>query len=117
MIKVEYTPNGIPISDFECAEFAANILGALPDTVYKISTENLFHEIRAQIAEDKLPHDQIVFVFEGEELHINEYGVIQYWPRDFCANSSLTAERCLRAASKKYTLEREKTLERLKHSG
>lgn len=81
---IEYNENGLAFPDAKAEEKAIEFL--LSDEKYIcVSTDNFILAIRCLILETKFPHDQVLFVFKGQELCINSDARITItYPKGFC---------------------------------
>lgn len=105
MVRIEYSASGTAVSDFDVASHLERVernLRTPHDTYMVFSTENIIETIRAEVAEGKISHKEICFVFKGEEIQMNEYGRINDWPAGFCDTVEEAIARILNAAHKKY---------------
>jgi hypothetical protein len=109
MIRIEYCKHGVAARDFDVEEYEEAFLMAtskenLVNKVIELwfSTENVFELVLTLIAEDKIPADQVVFIYNGQELHPNQYGRLEDWPKGFCSTVGDLVERRLRAQMNKY---------------
>jgi len=78
MLKVIYSKEGNPISDFKVCNFVDYVMEAYakhkPDvTLIKISSELCFLTFGLRVLEDKIPIDEIEFYFENEKLNFHPY--------------------------------------------
>jgi len=95
---IEYSRKGIAVSDFELGDYVADI--GLHDHVI-VSTENVLFKIKELIAKGQLPHDRVVFLYEGKEIHPNKYGATHNTPDGFMDTIGNIAEETMMAAYKK----------------
>lgn len=82
MIRITYSKDGKSNPDAK-SEKLALMLHEYKNN-YTTSTNSLITAFRMLIAEGKIPHDEIVFVYEEEELTSNEYGTLNKFPEGFC---------------------------------
>jgi len=80
------------------AEWAKTIDADIHETY---STENIFYALRLLIANGTLPHDRILFVYQGHAFQANEYGAIRDWPEGFSDLTTRFSENIIRAAMQK----------------
>ncbi len=71
-----------------------------PLTEYITSSENLINAFRVLIKEKKINHAKIKFFFKGEEIHFNEHGRSDNWPKGFCDTSLDLSLRMLKPNKK-----------------
>ena len=90
MLIIEYAKHGIPNGDLLSEEIAREIYkrysesGYTDDYTYQTSTDGLVTAFRMLVAEGDIPHDKIVFKFNGEIIKvINELGEIERWNNGF----------------------------------
>jgi hypothetical protein len=84
MLTIEYDSlNGIPVAD-GMAEMLVLDMFKRGFTHYKTGSENLILATRALIADGKLPHTEIQFLFKGEIIKPDKYGRSLEWPVGFC---------------------------------
>lgn len=90
MITMEYCAEGTAVSDWD-VEVVFGVLAAPPrgDARIKYSTANIFHRVRQGIAEEEVDHRHVLFVFDGQSVVVNEYGMIHDWPRGFLSNGDV----------------------------
>lgn len=99
-LYINYTKTGNPISDHlveENIRAEADFCKYDQDKQFNVSTENVIAAARAMKLTGKIICD-LKILFEGKELPMNEYCVIQYWPHGFCDyvdrwNSELLTEQ------------------------
>jgi hypothetical protein len=108
MIKVIYSPEGEPVNDFNL-EGTFNRILEFGFSEYNFSTENIFAYIKLQVALDVIPLDKFVFVYKGQELHMNTYGKLDVWPTGFCSIVIEISEKLVRTAMTKYKKTKETT--------
>ncbi len=108
MIVMEYVSTGMKVSDFEVEELYETLKAMSPEYEYNLmfSTANIFNRLRQGIAEEEIDHANVVFMFEGQALAINKYGMIVDWPKNFLALSADMAYKTMRAASNRRIAER-----------
>lgn len=63
----------------------------------RTSSELVVHAARALIAEGKIPHEAIEFVFDGSVIRHSKAGRMQHWPDGFCDVSDKLLMRILNA--------------------
>jgi hypothetical protein len=111
MIRIEYSKEGTPVSDFDCATIAENLSKIVDEPIqariFNYSTGNIFYAIRLLIALDKLDYNKVVFVYKGEEIKINRFAAITTWPEGFCTNEIRICETILKTAINKRKKEKE----------
>jgi hypothetical protein len=108
MIYLEYTRKGTPISDFEAEGFVNDLIRMhrCGQTIHRlISTSLSFDFLRLFIAAEKIQYFDVIFIYDGKEIHINKYGAIEDWPEGFCGYGSYVAEKILRIAMAKKKME------------
>lgn len=85
MITIEFCKEGIPVSYFEYVEWTEYIKTVHGPYIHiKVSTEMLIHSIRAEIAEGKIPHTEIRFLYDDNYLYPGKDGRLEWWPKGFC---------------------------------
>jgi len=57
-----------------------------PDKDYElpVCTETMVLSLRVLASKGIIPYNELVFVFEGEEITVSEGGRIKKWPKGFC---------------------------------
>lgn len=99
-LYINYTTKGRPVADCE-TEYEilkqASLCVNGQDKEFQTSTENVINAVRAMKITGRITCD-LKILFEGKELPMNEYCVIQYWPHGFCDyvdrwNSELLTEQ------------------------
>lgn len=69
---IEYSPNGIAVSDHEAEDLARSFFLGIRSSI-SISTENFIMATRVLIREKAIPHNEVIFLFEGNVVkHDNE---------------------------------------------
>jgi hypothetical protein len=62
----------------------------------KLSSEIVVTALRALVKEKKIPHESIIFKFNGTPLSaINSDGRIKKWPKGFCDHSDRILDRLI----------------------
>ncbi|OME54116.1 hypothetical protein BSK59_16175 [Paenibacillus odorifer] len=88
ILTIEYSPNGISISDFNVVEFARtfckNHNEFNEDAIYVVSSEIFIDAMKLMIVEGLISHEDIVFVYNNEKLKVNYLGEIERYPSGFC---------------------------------
>jgi hypothetical protein len=111
MLIVDYCRDGIAVSDFDWEYWLNKILEekgywTTTDMKYRFSTEVMFHALRLEVAKGTISPDDILFRDDGQDIHINEYGAIQDWPRGFLEENMELSEKILTLAMAKRKIER-----------
>ena len=81
---ISFSRMGVAFSDFEVEEIALRFYNASNWDSIVVSTATFVTAIRVLIKEGKIPHDAIVFEFNGQLLHPNKSGRLNDWPTGFC---------------------------------
>lgn len=98
MLKFIYSKRGRAISDFDLDDFIKDIIcDANKNKFYHCSTENLFNRVRLAIVEGHLNPENVLFVFNDEEITINSDGLCDKWSNGFLCESETTARNLLKA--------------------
>lgn len=87
MLYLEYCPDGLPVNDFGLeAEFSflRTVNHNNRGDIIKYSTGNIFNRVREGIVDGEISHENVVFLYQGQEIIPNEYGAIVHWPNGFC---------------------------------
>jgi len=82
MIRIEYCKTGERINDFEVEEWVAG----LRDGDYSVSTSVPIWAVKLAVVSGRLSASNVVFIYKGKEVPINEYGAMLDWP-DGMANA------------------------------
>ena len=109
MLIIEYRRDGISISDFDYPFWMGEVKHRIERKTgneLAVSTETLINAVRVAIAEGKIKPEDVAFKFNGEILHVNEYGALENWPRGFCDANLVLSERILTLAMAKHKFER-----------
>lgn len=99
-MKVRYAKDGVVVSDFALTEWINGIVANL-DVDLCVSNSTPIHAIRLAIAEGRIPHDRVIFLFEDLEIAVNEYGAIPNWPIGFADACWDLSTKILQTAQKK----------------
>lgn len=102
-LYINYTKNGTPVADCNVEERIlqqASLCVNGQDKEYRVSTENVVNAVRAMKVTDKITCN-LVIMFEGEELSMNEHCKINRWPYGFCDYNEKWACEILSAGLKK----------------
>jgi len=87
MIRVNYTQEGNPISDWEVNKFVSELIKFNKKHEMKnminISTENVVHAFRFAVVNKDIALDDITFYHDGEKLNLTKYGTCDPWPKDY----------------------------------
>lgn len=103
MFTIEYDAwNGTPVAD-GMAEMLVLDMFERGFTHYKTGSENLILATRALIADGKLPHTEIQFLFKGQIIKPNKDGRCMEWPSGFCDCANDWLMRLLQPPGKKYS--------------
>ena len=102
MLRIHYEKEGNAINDFYIdhtyrVDIVAGVHDGRDDDLH-YSTENIFARIRLGIVTGEISFEDVVFVFEDEELKLNKYGALLNWPEKFCQEVTNISEKILRAA-------------------
>lgn len=88
MIEITYDPKlGKSVPDGKVQSWVETFISdALTHNVKacKVGSELMIHAIRLAIKQGKLDHNDVVFVFEGEEIKSDKDGRMFHWPLGFC---------------------------------
>ena len=88
MLKVEYSKDGIVLSDHEAYNFVRNTIrnysNTGPDVHVVVANELTITAFRVAVKRKEIPHDQIQFMFENYGMNVDKGGRIDHWPRGFC---------------------------------
>jgi hypothetical protein len=107
MVYVEYTIDGEAINDFQAKGWIAHITNVVQsakgknDVTYKVSTSLPLNLVRLEIAKGTIDCNDIYFLFNGEQVVINQYGCISNWPKGFADIDCDVAEQTITASLKK----------------
>lgn len=75
-IIIEYSPEGLPISDFKLGEWCDTVSKAIDknsiNISYKFSTENIINAIYCNILNGDLPFNKIMFKYGKYEIYVRE---------------------------------------------
>jgi len=67
-----------------------------------VSNQTVIEELRLRICKDEISHEDIVFMFDDEEIHVNEYGAgLSGYPKGFLSAHLNRVTEILRCASDK----------------
>ena len=81
---VEYDPDkGQAFPDNKAKEYVDDIAETFVNTHIVIGTDLLITLFRCAVAEKKIKHTEIEFLFKGETIKINKDGTCNYWPNGF----------------------------------
>lgn len=82
---VEYDPdNGVTLPDNQSQKYVENVIDnmfAIPHII--IGNELLITLFRCAVAEGKIKHTEIEFLFKGQIIKISKYGRCEEWPKGF----------------------------------
>jgi hypothetical protein len=84
MKTIEYAPNEEAIRDADAERPALEFLQLEGQQHICVSTDNFINAARVHICRGVIPHDQVVFLFDGMELRPDSDGRLDHWPRGFC---------------------------------
>ena len=85
-LYVNYTEKGEPVADMYAGKLALEQAAFCingQDREWDISTENVINAVRALKVMGRITCD-LVIMFEGKVLPMDEYGKINEWPQGFC---------------------------------
>lgn len=83
-LVVEYNAdNGQAFPDNKAKEYVDNIAETFVNAHIVIGTDLLITLFRCAVAEKKIKHTEIEFLFKGETIKINKDGTYNYWPSGF----------------------------------
>lgn len=82
---VEYDPDkGMAFTDSKAQEYVDYAIGNRPITPHIIiSNELLITLFRCAVAEKKIKHTEIEFLFKGKTIKISKHGRCEEWPKGF----------------------------------
>ena len=83
MITIEYCADGVAVNEFLVKEWALSVLHGLPEQYVKVSTSFPITYTRLLVARGAISHKDIVFVYDGIIIKMNEYAAILDWPKGF----------------------------------
>ena len=87
MLTIEYDPdNGMAVRDGECEQLAATYAynaSIHKERLFSHSTANIFYAVRLLVQQGQIDYHEIQFLYKGQYLVLNEYGVPQNWPVGF----------------------------------
>jgi hypothetical protein len=106
MITINYSPQGVPYSDFEAEKVVRGWGQHKEDATYDVSTENIISFVRLLVAEGEISHKDVQLQFNGHNLEMNEYAVIKDWKKGFCDYNTENAARIIKAQIAKRKLKR-----------
>lgn len=104
MITIVYTEHGDSNADLKSESLAMWIYENYKDNdyIYLTSTETLILAFRLLVAEGKIPHDKIVFRFNGEIIKILPDGQTHIgYPKGFCDAETNILFRMMEAKRKR----------------
>ena len=105
MITVEYCQEGEAVSDFDVFSFVQDIIQDLKqdiDKEIKVSTSDVIHKIRSEIAQNNIHYDAIQFKYKDEIITVDANGRMPYEPRGFADIDMDICDEILNANQKKY---------------
>lgn len=82
MKVIEYTPEGVAVSDFDSDAVAKEVADSELE-LFRYSTSNVIMSLRVLVAREEIPHDSISFLFRGETLTIDKNACMSRWPYGF----------------------------------
>lgn len=80
MTKITYSSNGIAVGDSNSEKFVLDNIGK----EIEVSSELVVEAARCLVKEGIINHKDILFIYDGEELHCDKYANLDSWPRGFC---------------------------------
>jgi len=91
MLRIIYTEQGNPYSDFNLVENAQFIIDEYykkieqnsRDVIVKVSTGNVIVALRVLASRGKISIDEICFVFNEQEIFMNKYFELSKYPSGF----------------------------------
>lgn len=112
MIIIEFAEHGILNPDIKSESYAMRIYESYNDKnhdyLYTSSTESLFTAFRMLVAEGKIPHNEVVFKYNGEIMNIGLDGeLIGGYPKGFCDAEIHLMHRIIKAKINKNKKNRE----------
>ena len=83
-LTMHYAPGPL-VSDFVLEEFYQSILARLQegDVTLTCSNETLFLRVRVGVKQGDISHENVCFIFKGEEIAQDKDGCIDTWPDGF----------------------------------
>lgn len=98
MLIVEYSSEGIPVSDFQCEEKAWSLFNSHKDQdIVFVSTDNIITAFKMLVAEGSISPKEIVFKYNTHHLTISRDGQISKYPSGFCDSEEKHLYRILKA--------------------
>lgn len=88
MLKVHFDAmRGLAVPDGAARGFVDDIITTrnphAGDYEIVIGTDTIVTQFRLAVADRRIPHEDIVFVFNGENIPLNRYGDLNHWPIGF----------------------------------
>ena len=83
MKTIEYHPDGEKYSDHEC-ESAARKMLCSTESLTMTSNEHFITAVRVFVKEGLIPHTEVRFLFNRQEILIDRNGRLEAWPHGFC---------------------------------
>lgn len=108
MLKLEYHSEGALCSDFNAMEFAESLWNStsVGEQHVKVGSWMVIDAARVLITKGIIPHDKLLICYDGVEMSVNEYAVINEWTADTPDFNCSFAEQILTFAVNKRKSER-----------
>lgn len=91
MLYIKYCSDGEAVNEFKLYEYVRGVLDKELanknkgiDTRISTSTSLVIDAIRIAVLLGEIDRSRVVFKYNGENIHIDEYGNPSEWPRGFC---------------------------------
>lgn len=65
------------------------------------SSERLIDAVRLEVAKGMIAPENVIFIYDGQRITVNEYGVLSNWPKGFCDLTFKLSEDILTVATRK----------------
>ena len=88
MLKVHFDAvRGFAVPDGMAESFVDDVINTrnknAGDYELIIGNDSVVTQFRLAVANNKIPHNELVFVCNNEEIPVNQYGDLRFWPTGF----------------------------------
>lgn len=106
MLTVEYNEHtGTVVADAAIPNMVEYWLGLHQQgqlSTIAVGNEMLIDQFRLAVLDDQISHEDIMFMYQGEQIKVDTYGKLAHWPTGMCVFVQLQLHRLVLDADKKY---------------
>jgi hypothetical protein len=105
LLTVEYNEHiGIVVADAAVPHIVQYWLGLHQQgqlTTIAAGNEMLIDQFRLAVLDEQISHEDIMFMYQGEQIKVDTYGKLAHWPTGMCDLQQTQLRRLILGADKK----------------